>query len=552
MGLLMTLLLSAAPARGQADDLGIPAAAPWEAPPAGRRDAAKKAEPAGAALVPLERSLDKRLPGDLEDVLGWRRELLALLDYAGRRPQVFPPAPVERAELYDEYREEARAAWERGLDLFLALDAAAALYQDSPRLTKRAARGAAFAAAAASYGARARFARAWAAYAGRDKSLKDLFESPVPALGAGGGTLSALEARFGGEDGRSQAGLVRAAWAANGGARGAGPGGRAAAAAVEEDLKALGAAPPRRFTLEGAARAAGPLFEHRDAALAPDAVVEVPERPALTLLPAVPEGELTVSSRVAYAVGAVRRWFQLDASTAGVVPSRAELRVWAEGLRPGDVLLVRRPWGLGSVGQPGWWDGAGLYLGTDADRREAFGDDALSAELRALAPALAAVSTETAREDLPTVVAAGRGGVRVQSLARFAAAAAAAALRPRVPAAARSEALRRAARSVGLPYDRAQAPGGGAASEGELVALAYDGALPLPEEAAAGRRAASAAGLARRFDESFGSAAQAFDFAGGLAPGGEAQERRLTLEAFRLLSRRPKWEFEERAKEGTR
>ncbi|MBI3297707.1 MAG: hypothetical protein HYZ75_06055 [Elusimicrobia bacterium] len=494
-------------------ELGIPTSAPWE-DPAAKKAGAAKAE--AAVLNPLEAALPGRLAGDLAELLAARAELAALPAYARTRPQVFPPAPVENAVAFEEYRVEARDAWVRALDFLLALDAAAARYADAPRVKARAPRAAAFGVLALSYAARARFVRSWDDAAARDAALGRLFDEAVPELGTPEGAWTRLLARFSAENVRRDAGLVRAAWRAGGSAKVLSP---AAAAAVEADLKALSPVSTKRFSLQAAAAAAGPEFAlPSDPAPAPAAA---PERPRPAFLPPMPAGELTVSSRVAAAVGAVRHFFLLDASTAPAVPSRAELRELASTLRPGDILLARRMDGRGGLGRPGWWDAAGIYLGGDADRRSAFGDDSLSASLRAAAPSLAVLSTATASEDLLSVVTADRAGVRAAPLARFGAATALAALRPRVAEADKAEALLRAARLIG---------GALRGDEGELLERVYAG-TPAP------------GALAKRFDESFGTPAQAFDFVAGLRPGAEHGDRRMSVSEFRAASRRPKWDF---------
>lgn len=541
--LLVSLLLALpAPARAQSDpfaELGIPVAAPYEDPAAKAAKAKADAQKAAKPVHPLEAALEARLAADLAEVLSAREGLFEILAYARTRPQVFPPAPVQRAELFEEWQTEARQVWSRAADFLLALDVQAARYAATPLLASPRARAAAFSALALSYSARARFVRAFAPYGDNDPLTKALFDAPAPALGLPAGALSALSARVGGEQGAVAAGLLRAARQASGrGAKPQGPVFQRAERALDEDLRSLPAKAPRRFTLADAAAAAGPVWDW-EPSYAPDPI-EAAERPNPAFLPPPPADAVTVSSQVAYALDVARRWFRLDASSAPAALSRADARGWASGLEPGDVLLARR-WSAGSLGQGGFWGSAGLYMGTDAGRRQASGDDSLSAELRAAAPALAQLSTTTLPEDLPSVVAAGPGGTQVLTLARFAGAEAVAALRPRVPAETKAAALLRAAELLGRPYDRAQLPGGNALSEGELVGLVYEGAITLPSEPAAGERSPSPGAIAASFDATFGTPRQAFDYAGGYRPGAEAEDRRLTLEQFRALTRRPKW-----------
>ena len=550
--MLIVSVLAALVASGACADpfseLGIPTAPPWQAPAdaAAARPAGKETAPEGA----YEAALSARLGADLEDALSWRGELESILRYAAARPQVFPAASVPKRELFDEYHAEAQAAWSRAADLLVALDRLAALYGPARLSKDPAARRQAQALAALVSAARCRFVRAWGVYAGRDEALKELFDAARPELGLPQGAWSRLSARCEAEAGRREADSARAAWETAGGERAfqaapsAGPElRRSAAAALSADLKVLGARPARRGSAVPPGSLAA-LFKHLS--LSAVAAGDPAEREPLPVMPPAPEGAVTVSSRVAYAVGTFRHWFQLDASTAAAVPDLGEIRLFAESLRPGDIILTRSLGGRGAVGQGGWWDGAGLYAGGDVQRRSAFGDDSLSAALRAAAPAMTVLSTSTALEDLPSVVSASRSGVSVRSLSSFCAAEAVAALRPVVPGPAKSAALLRAARLVGRPYDPAQDPAGTArVSEGELLAAAYEGALAFDEEPAAGRRAASPGGVARAFDARFGTPGQRFEFVAGIDRGPASRDRRLSVERFRESARRSRWDLAE-------
>lgn len=546
---VLSALLAAGAHADPFSELGIPTAPPWESPagdPRSPAEAKKDSDPEGAYEV----ALAARLPADLSDALAWRGELASLLRYAASRPQVFPKGPLQRAELFDEYRADAQSSWARALDLVLALDRLSALYGPARASKDPAARRSAQAMTALLCAVRARFVRSWSVYAERDGALKTLFDAPQPGLGLSSGTWSRLAGLSTGDGGRREADAARAAWDSSGGARAFKAAGRlgpdlrrSAAAAAAADLKALMARPARRGA-PAPRTSLGPVFSHRGLSAVLEA--EAPERPALPVMPPVPEGTVTVSSRVAYAVGTFRHWFQLDASTDAAVPDRGQVRTLAEALRPGDILLARGRGSRGAVGQGGWWDAAGLYAGSDGERRSAFGDDALSAALRAAAPAMTVLSTMTALEDLPTVVSASRDGVAARSLAAFCAAEAVVALRPLVPEAAKSAALLGAARLVGRPYDPAQDPAEAArVSEGELLALAYEGALAFEEEPAGGRRAASPGGVARAYDARFGTPGQRLEFVAGIGPGGPSQDRRLSIERFRESARRRRWDLAE-------
>lgn len=540
--LIVTLLLSlTGAARAQSDpfeSLGIPVAAPYEDP------ALKAARAAVAAVAakpvhPLEAALEGRLAADLEEALVAREGLLEVLEHARSRPQVFPPAPVTRAELFDEWKDEAGRSWARAADLILALDATAARYAAAPELSTPRARAAAFTALALSFTARARFIRAFSVYGTNDPLLKTLFDEAIPSLGLPSGAYGVLAARAGGESGAAAAGLLGAARRSLARApRPQGPAFQRAARALDADLRTLPVRAARRADLAAAAAAAGPVWGPPAVyALAP---LSAADRPTPAFMPPPPADAVTVSSQVAYARDVARRWFRLDASSEPAVLSTADVREFAGALEPGDLLLARR-WSSGSPGQGGYWGAAGLYLGTDAGRRAAFGDDSLSAELRALSPALVQTSTAAFPEDLPSVVAAGPGGTAVLSLSHFGAAEAVAALRPRASADAKAAALLRAAGLLGSPYDPFQRPIGPALAEGELLQRAYEGSLAFPDEPAAGPRAASPGGFAAAFDASFGTPRQTMDFVGGVRPGAEAEDRRMSLEQFRALTRSPKW-----------
>jgi hypothetical protein len=179
--LLVTLALSlAAAAAAQSDpflELGIPAASPYEDP---ARKAAKAAPPP-KPVHPLEAALEGRLAADLAEILAARDALAEVRDYARSRPLAFPPARVERAELFDEWRDEAGRAWSRAADILLALDAQGARYAAAPALSTPRARAAACSALALSFTARARFMRDFSAYAANDAALAFRRRRPGPA-----------------------------------------------------------------------------------------------------------------------------------------------------------------------------------------------------------------------------------------------------------------------------------------------------------------------------------------------------------------------------------
>ncbi|MFH1723394.1 MAG: YiiX/YebB-like N1pC/P60 family cysteine hydrolase [Elusimicrobiota bacterium] len=544
-------------------DLGIPSAPPWEDPLL--QDGEPVPEGGGRARRhPLEVRFWERLSEDSEALERWRKGLLEALRFARGRPQVFPPAAVERASLFEEYRAEARGAWNRAMDYWLALDALLARYGAFGVLADGAERKAAFLVGYAAYLAQARFVREWTELGVRDPNLGRLFDEPVGGLGLPAGSYTLLERRFLGPEASDAADAVRAYHRFIGGSRalekGVGRGLRSWRRERELDAKFLPRGSGRRPMPPDAALAlvrdgafAG-TFALRSAAGPWDGSVKAPYEPRRNLLLPLPVWEgISVSSRVVYALDTLRYWFQMDAPSGprpDVLISREQAREVAGALVPGDILLVRRERYLSAIGQPGFWHHAALYAGTADERRRYFKGDAVNERLRASHSEAYRRNAEEGEDGAPCLLEASEraGGVVLTPLSRVAAADALAVLRPRLGLREKARALERAFRAFGKPYDyQFDFLSDEAVASAELIYRAYapddEGrGLRPPGERVYGRRSVSPNMLARTFDAVFGTADQRLDWVLFLDGRGDRHDARAaTMEEFRRSWRRPKW-----------
>ncbi len=241
----------------------------------------------------------------------------------------------------------------------------------------------------------------------------------------------------------------------------------------------------------------------------------------------------------------------------------AQIDKLASQLRPGDVLLVRREWYLSNVGLPGFWPHAALYVGTPEQRATWFAtpevrawlvaqgvaDGQLDSLLKARYPrAYAQWFEKDAHGDLPRVIEAISEGVSATSLPHAAGGDSVVVLRPRLAPLDVAQALVSALGYQGRPYDfNFDFRTDDTLVCTEFVVKAYatqtgKRGLQLPLRPVAGRPVTTANDIARHFDETYGSAAQQFDFIAfldGDAQKGEAVEA--DLARFRESWKRPKW-----------
>lgn len=232
-------------------------------------------------------------------------------------------------------------------------------------------------------------------------------------------------------------------------------------------------------------------------------------------------------------------------------------------LEPGDVLLERREWYVSNVGLPGFWSHAALYIGSPEQRRVYFDDPDVhrwvvvqgeaSGEFEALlkrdSEAIYATSLKPQEHNHVTrVLEAMSEGVSFTSIEHSAAADAIAVLRPRTTRTEKAQALRRAFRYSGRPYDfNFDFQTDSALVCTELIYKAYEPApnfhgVRLNLEEIVGRTAIPANAIARQFDSEYGTAAQQFDlvaFLDGQEKRGIAVEE--SVDTFRHSWKRPKW-----------
>ena len=229
--------------------------------------------------------------------------------------------------------------------------------------------------------------------------------------------------------------------------------------------------------------------------------------------------------------------------------SAEQLRALRPRLMPGDVMLTRRDWYLSNVGLPGYWTHAALYMGSAEERHQAFG------------PAAPDPSEPLPRLDddphEPLVIEAIGEGVVYTSLEHAGDSDALVVLRPRLSAAVKARAMRRAFGYAGRPYDF----GFDFRTDSEIVCteLVYksyrsDPELPglrLPLVSIVGRPALPANEIARLFADEDGEPDAQFDlvaFIDGDERTGTASES--TRSEFLESWRRPKWHIVARAIEG--
>lgn len=240
--------------------------------------------------------------------------------------------------------------------------------------------------------------------------------------------------------------------------------------------------------------------------------------------------------------------------------SQKQIAVMTGKLEPGDILLERREWYLSNVGLPGYWPHAALYIGTPAERRAYFTDEATSSWLKtngaddfdALLRSRFADSYArhvTPEHGHPTrVIEAMSEGVVFTTMEHSADADAVAVLRPRLTKKEKAIAIARAFGYEGRPYDfNFDFVTDAALVCTELVFKCYEPSegyrgLRLPVRDIAGRKAIPANEIAKLYDAEAGSGERQFDFVIFL-DGVEREKRAVVADegAFRSSWKRPKW-----------
>lgn len=198
----------------------------------------------------------------------------------------------------------------------------------------------------------------------------------------------------------------------------------------------------------------------------------------------------------------------------------AEIAKVRKQLEPGDLIFERRDWELSNIGLPGFWSHVALYIGSPSERRRSFGEDPLPD------PKLAHV----------TVIEAIGEGVIVSTFEHSADADYVAVVRPTVPPPKKAEAIARAVRYLGRPYDfEFDFATDDRIVCTELVYKSYEGALHLPVMRLAGRNVTPANDFVRWFDEVYDGPRELefVAFLDGHARG--------DLATFRASWKRPRW-----------
>lgn len=236
-------------------------------------------------------------------------------------------------------------------------------------------------------------------------------------------------------------------------------------------------------------------------------------------------------------------------------------------LRPGDVIVVRQNWFLSNIGLPGFWPHAELYAGSAKDLEAAFDQDPAVIAWAKAQPEKAATFTELLAKRYPqkwkayatgtdfqghgpvVVIESISEGVSFTAIEHAFGVDYLGALRPRLPPLEKAQAIERAFKYQGRPYDfdfdffsdstlvctelvyKAYQPGGGL--KGLTVELAD----------VAGRRTLPANDLVKRFDAEGSAETRQFDFV--VFVEGHEHERTAKLAdeaAFRSTWRRVKWD----------
>lgn len=480
------------------------------------------------ASTPGEQLADIQLR-DQQALLRYREGLRQAIAEAHGRPELFGPNDDREPRVPAACeRESARRLWQRVLDYHLALDSIGRFHADYAGLDDARVRARSFQLARAAHLIGYRAALDFIDVTAANATIGLLLNEPAGDVGLPSGTYDRYKFRF--------LNVQRAA-----------------------EFVALQAIAVTLPLDDGALRAA--IEEDSDAIVR----AGLGKGEAMTLV-----NGLDIVRKAGFTA-----WFPVQAGVAEWMgdakvarPGRdlispAQIREIAGRLEPGDILLERREWYLSNIGLPGFWPHAALLIGTPAERRAYFDDDAVRAWVRgrgeasgdferllqARFPAAyrAALEPQEAGH-APRVIEAISEGVSFTTLEHSAAADSLAVLRPRLAKVEKALAILRAFGYAGRPYDfdfdfRTDA----ALVCTELVYKAFEPApdmqgLRLPLLDFLGRPATPANEIVKQFDEQFGTAQQQTDLVLFL-DGREWQARAVpaSVQEFRASWRRPKW-----------
>lgn len=464
---------------------------------------------------------------DLKAVTIYRSGLARLTDYARSRPDLFPPAKLRASRLLSESeRETVRDTWKSLLDYYLALDSLARYHAEAYALAGTRDLTPSFHVARSAFLAQYRFALDFIERVENDRKLAILLNDPVPELGLPKGSYDQFKFRYLNVAAASQL---------------------AAYSALALLLPAPADPEMARSVKEDEARiwqAGKGKGEALSAANALNVVKKMGTRLSFPVQTGISEwmGDTKVLRK--------NRSLISPEQIAAIRPR----------LKPGDVLLQRREWYMSNVGLPGFWSHAALYVGTPEERRVFFDDPAVhrwvvsqgeaSGDFERLLQSRYPKAYDLSREPqehghVPRVLEAISEGVVFTTLEHSADADSMVALRPRLDPAEKAQALLRAFRYMGRPYDfNFDFHTDSALVCTELVYKAYE---PAPGykgvrwklEEIVGRTAIPANSMARQFDEDPDGPLEMVLFLDGQERRGVAVES--SVAEFRRSWRRPKW-----------
>lgn len=491
------------------------------------------ASPAQAALHPLaELDLQSRAESQASDhraVVVFREGLAHLVGFASSRPDLFPPARQRSTRLLNEAeRAEVREIWKSLLDYTIALDSLERFHADYA-LIAWSDRALSFHAARGAFLAQYRFALDFIQRAENDPKLAILLNDPVPELGVPAGSYDRFKFGFLNVTASTQL----TAYSVIARVLPAPTDPELARVMAEDEARLWKAAKGKRQTLT-VANAANVLKKlgHR---------VTFP-----------------VQTKISSWMGDTK---VLRQDRALISP--AQIAALPPRLDPGDILLQRREWYVSNVGLPGFWSHAALYVGTPEERRAYFDDPEVrrwvisqgeaSGDFEKLLqwryPQAYARSLEPQEEGhVPRVLEAISEGVVFTTLEHSAAADSMAALRPRLERAEKAQALLRAFRYMGRPYDfDFDFQTDSALVCTELVYKSYEPTtgfrgVRLELEEIVGRTAIPANSIARQLDDEMRHGVPQLDmvlFLDGQEKLGKAVEA--NVDELRRSWRRPKW-----------
>jgi hypothetical protein len=469
----------------------------------------------------------RRQTVDRESVVIYRSGLARLAAYTQSRADLFPAARLGSPRLLSESdREAVRGTWKSLLDYYLALDSLARYHAEAYALAGTREWAPSFHVARGAFLAQYRFALDFIQRAENDPKLAILLNDPVAELGLPKGSYDQFKFRY----------LNVAA---------------ASQFAAYDAVAHLLPTPTDPALARGMAEDADRIWKAGKG-----------KGEALTAINALNVVK-KLGTRLSFPVQAgISEWMGdtkvLRQGRALISPE--QIAAIRPRLEPGDVLLERREWYMSNVGLPGFWSHAALYVGTPDERRARFGGPEVrrwvigqgeaSGDLERLlrsrypkAYALAIAPQEHGH--VPRVLEAISEGVVFTTLEHSAAADSVVALRPHLEPVEKAQALVRAFRYMGRPYDfNFDFQTDSALVCTELVYKAYEPApgfrgLRWKPEEVMGRTAIPANSIARQFAEDPNGQLAMVLFLDGQERRGTAVEA--GVEEFRRSWRRPKW-----------